>query len=94
MSIRSVIRTLRCTYEAPAQAVPVGEPLITSQYVPSGSEVENVAVHAESALLIATNPRAPKTRARRSVTIDVQAENECAYRGQTRSAATAGRPSW
>ena len=35
-------------------------PLITSQYLPSGSEVENDVVQTESALLIATNPDDPR----------------------------------
>ena len=49
----------RVTYEAPAHVPPEGAPLITSQYEPSGSEVVNVAVQSESALLIATNPAVP-----------------------------------
>ena len=35
-------------------------PLITSQYLPSGSEVENDAFQTESSLLIATYPIAPQ----------------------------------
>jgi hypothetical protein len=33
---------------------------ITSQYVPSGSEVVKVVSHAESLLLMATKPAEPK----------------------------------
>ena len=34
-------------------------PLMTSQYVPSGREVEKVVDQSESALLMATKPSAP-----------------------------------
>ena len=53
---------------------------MTSQYVPSGSEVENVAVQAESALLIATKPRAPKMRTGVS-------RRRCERQGRIRTAA-------
>ena len=37
-------------------------PLITSQYLPSGSEVENDASQDESRLLIATYPKEPQKK--------------------------------
>lgn len=50
----------RDTYDAPVHELPVDLPLITSQYEPAGRDVENVAVHAESALLMATKPAEPE----------------------------------
>ena len=47
------------THEVPVQVLEELVPLMTLQYVPSGSEVVKVADQAESALLIATKPRAP-----------------------------------
>ena len=47
------------THEVPVQVLEELVPLITLQYVPSGREVVKVADQAESALLIATKPRAP-----------------------------------
>ena len=93
---------MRVTYEAPAHVPPEGAPLITSQYEPSGSEVVNVAVQSESALLIATNPSAPacETRARTSgqqlaIALLWRVHPDTAtHRGQTQSAATAETPSW
>ena len=48
------------TYVAPVHVPDKLCPPTTSQYEPSGSEVKNVVVHAESTLLIATNPREPQ----------------------------------
>jgi hypothetical protein len=47
------------TYPVPVQAPDELLPVMTSQYDPAGRDVVNVAVHAESALLIATNPAEP-----------------------------------
>ena len=47
------------THEVPVQVLEELVPLMTLQYVPSGREVVKVADQAESALLIATKPRAP-----------------------------------
>ena len=49
------------THVEPEQLPLENAPLMTSQYVPSESDVENVADHAESSLLIATNPAEPVT---------------------------------
>jgi hypothetical protein len=54
----------RSTYELPVheEADLVG-PLITLQYVPAANDVLKVADHAESALLMATNPAEPRPNA-------------------------------
>lgn len=46
-------------YDEPAHAPLEAGPATTSQYVPAGREVLNVAVQGESSLLIATNPVDP-----------------------------------
>jgi hypothetical protein len=53
------------TYDEPVQPEPPLTPLITLQYVPSGSEVLNVALQLLSALLIAINPAEPSHLCRR-----------------------------
>lgn len=52
----------RDAHEDPVQLLPEEVPLMTSQYAPSGREVEKVDDQAESALLIATKPSAPVRR--------------------------------
>lgn len=49
----------RTTDDEPEQLPPLAAPLTTSQYVPAGSDVENIAVQSESWLLIAVKPRLP-----------------------------------
>lgn len=46
--------------EKPPHVPEVLAPPIMSQYAPSGRDVEKVAVHNESPLLIATKPRGPE----------------------------------
>jgi hypothetical protein len=50
------------TYTGPEQTPEVKAPWITSQYTPFARPVANVAVQAESALLIATKPVEPALR--------------------------------
>lgn len=47
------------THAAPVHCPSTLDPLITSQYVPSGIDVLNVVVHTVSSLLIATKPSEP-----------------------------------
>lgn len=47
------------TYDDPEHVPELALPLITSQYVPAGIDVVNVAVQLESALLMATKPAEP-----------------------------------
>jgi len=49
--------------ETPVQDPEVLIPLITSQYVPSGSNVVKVVLHEESPLLMATKPAEPRPKA-------------------------------
>jgi len=49
--------------EAPVHDPEVLVPLITSQYVPSASNVVKVVLHGESPLLIATKPAEPRPKA-------------------------------
>lgn len=55
-------RQTNITYVVPVHFPDELVPLITSQYWPSGSEVENSEFQTESSLLIATNPRAPQKK--------------------------------
>lgn len=51
------------THVFPAQAPSLGEPATTSQYVPEGRPLENVVLHVEPSLLIATNATEPRAKA-------------------------------
>ena len=79
------------THVEPEQLPLESAPLMTSQYVPSASEVENVADHAESSLLIATNPAEP-VRDRRQRR-EAYSFEERTYRDQRQCAARTERSS-